>query len=53
MRRNSVKDQHTLIKSYRILSQAEIDGMNAVKAEGERLRFLIEELRGNETLDKR
>lgn len=48
-----MKDQHTLIKGYRDLSQAEIDGMNTVKAEGERLRILIEELRDNKTIDHR
>lgn len=47
-----MKDQHTLIKGYRDLSQAEIDGMNAVKAEGERLRIMIEELRGGKSIDQ-
>ena len=48
-----MKDQHTLIKGYRDLSQAEIDAMNVVKAEGERLRILIEELRDNKSNDQR
>lgn len=48
-----MKDQHTLIKGYRDLSQAEIDAMNAVKAEGERLRILLEEMRSNKELDQR
>lgn len=48
-----VKDQHKLIKGYRDLSQAEIDAMNAVKAEGTRLGILIEELRDNPELDQR
>lgn len=48
-----VKDQHKLIKGYRELSQAEIDAMNAVKAEGARLGILIEELRDNPDLDQR
>lgn len=48
-----MKDQHTLIKGYRDLNKAEIDGMNAVKAEGERLRILIEELRDNISIDQR
>lgn len=48
-----MKDQHTLIKGYRDLSQAEIDAMNSVKAEGERLRLLIEEMRDNKDLDQR
>lgn len=46
-------NQHKLIKGYRDLSQAEIDAMNAVKAEGERLGLLIEELRDNSNLDQR
>jgi len=48
-----MKDQHKLIKGYRDLSQAEIDAMNAVKAEGVRLGILIEELRDNPELDQR
>lgn len=48
-----MKDQHKMIKGYRDLSQAEIDAMNAVKAEGECLRFLIEEMRENKQLDQR
>lgn len=48
-----MKDQHTLIKGYRDLSQAEIDAMNVIKAEGERLRILIEELRDNKSNDQR
>lgn len=48
-----MKDQHKLIKGYRDLSQAEIDAMNAVKAEGVRLGILIEELRDNPDLDQR
>jgi hypothetical protein len=46
-------NQHKKIKGYRDLSQEEIDAMNAVKAEGERLRLLIEELRDNSDLDQR
>ena len=48
-----MKDQHKLIKGYRDLTQAEIDAMNAVKAEGIRLGNLIEELRANPDLDQR
>ncbi|AUR94172.1 coil containing protein [Vibrio phage 1.193.O._10N.286.52.C6] len=48
-----MKDQHKKIKGYRDLTQAEIDAMNAVKDEGERLRLLIEEMRENEELDQR
>ena len=46
-------NQHKQIKGYRDLSQEEIDAMNAVKAEGERLGILIEELRENSDLDQR
>ena len=49
----TVKDQHKLIKGYRDLTQAEIDAMNAVKAEGVRLGILIEEMRDNPELDQR
>ncbi len=46
-------NQHKLIKGYRDLSQVEINAMNAVKSEGERLGLLIEELRDNASLDQR
>jgi len=48
-----MKDQHTKIKGYRDLSQAEIDAMNAVKDQGEKLGLLIEEMRDNKELDQR
>lgn len=48
-----MKDQHTLIKGYRDLSQVEINAMNDVKAEGERLRNMIEGLRCNGAIDQR
>jgi hypothetical protein len=48
-----MKDQHTLIKGYRDLSQEEINAMNAVKKEAERIGFLIEELEANSQLDQR
>ena len=48
-----MKDQHKLIKGYRDLSQAEIDAMNVVKAEGSRLGLLIEELRVSSNIDQR
>lgn len=35
-------DQHKLIKGYRDLTQEEIDLMNEIKAEGERLRSLVD-----------
>lgn len=48
-----MKDQHTKITGYRDLSQGEIDAMNAVKAEGERLRELIAQMRTVSTFDQR
>jgi hypothetical protein len=40
-----MKDQHTKIKGYRDLSQAEIDLMNEIKAHGERTRELLAKVR--------
>lgn len=48
-----MENQHKQIKGYRDLSQEEIDAINAVKSEGERLRLLIEEMRQNRELDQR
>ena len=39
-----MENQHKLIKGYRDLSQTEIDQMNAIKAKGEELRQLCEEV---------
>lgn len=36
-----MENQHRLITGYRDLSQEEIDLMNEIKAEGERLRALV------------
>jgi len=46
-------NQHQQIKGYRDLTQAEIDLMNQIKAEGERLGNLIAQLRGRPDLDQR
>lgn len=46
-------NQHQKIKGCRDLSQAEIDAINAVNAEGDRIALLIEELRENVNLDQR
>lgn len=48
-----MENQHKKIKGYRDLTQAEIDAMNAIKSEGERLKLLIEEMRENVDLDQR
>ena len=46
-------NQHKKIKGYRDLSQEEIDLMNEIKAEGEKLGVLVEKLMGTESIDKR
>lgn len=40
-----MKDQHTLIKGYRDLTQEEIDLINEIKQKGEELRQLVEKVR--------
>ena len=45
--------QHRHIKGYRELSQAEIDLMNEIKAQGATLGELVERLRANPDLDQR
>lgn len=46
-------NQHQKITGYRDLSQEEIDAMNEVKAQGERIGELIKRLRSNPDLDQR
>ena len=48
-----MKDQHKLIKGYRDLSQEEINAMNNIKAYGEDLKGLVEELESITDLDQR
>lgn len=48
-----MKDQHTLIKGYRDLSQSEIDLMNKGKALAEQVGELIEEIKALPDTDKR
>lgn len=48
-----MKDQHTLIKGYRNLTQDEIDLMNEIKARGVDLDVLIEKLQAIPTIDMR
>lgn len=48
-----MKDQHTKIKGYRDLSQAEIDMMNEIKSKGEELKEMVQQLRDTPTLDQR
>lgn len=42
-----MKDQHTKIKGYRDLSQAEIDLMNEIKAKGQELEQLVAKVRSH------
>lgn len=46
-------NQHKKIKGYRDLSQAEIDLMNEIKANGVELGELVAKLRSTEGLDQR
>jgi len=46
-------NQHKKIKGYRDLSQQEINDMNDIKAEGERLRNVIEAMKSRKGLDQR
>lgn len=46
-------NQHKKIKGYRDLSQAEIDLMNEIKAQGVELGELVAKLRATEGLDQR
>lgn len=48
-----MKDQHTKIKGYRDLTQAEIDLMNKIKTKGTELGELVAELRAAQGLDQR
>jgi hypothetical protein len=46
-------NQHKKIKGYRDLSQGEIDTMNAIKEQGEKLRIMIGEMKSVGDTDKR
>lgn len=48
-----MKDQHTKIKGYRDLSQEEINAMNNIKALGEEVGNLVEELQTITDIDQR
>jgi hypothetical protein len=48
-----MKDQHTKIKGYRDLSQAEIDLMNEVKVKAAETGALIDKLAATSGLDQR
>lgn len=46
-----MENQHRQIKGYRELSQAEIDLMNEVKGEGERLEQLLDKCRAVDVVE--
>lgn len=48
-----MKDQHTIIKGYRDLSEGEIAQMNAIKAQGETLGAMILSLQSTASYDQR
>jgi hypothetical protein len=48
-----MKDQHTMIKGYRDLSEGEIKAMNAIKQKAEEVGILLEEMQANKDLDQR
>jgi hypothetical protein len=48
-----MKDQHKKIKGYRDLSQAEIDTINEIKAQGVVLGQLMDKLSAMDSTDKR
>jgi hypothetical protein len=48
-----MENQHRKITGYRELSQEEINLMNTIKSEGERLGSIIVDLKANTELDQR
>lgn len=48
-----MKEQHTLIRGYRDLTQVEIDYMNCCKELGNKLGELIDTLQNQPDIDKR
>lgn len=48
-----MENQHRMIKGYRELSQEEIDLINALKREGERLAELVEYVKNIPHVDQR
>ena len=48
-----MKDQHTLIKGYRDLSQPEIDMMNKIKEKASEVGVLIDCLESFQNIDQR
>nr|WP_278987765.1 hypothetical protein [Plesiomonas shigelloides] len=48
-----MENQHRKITGYRELNEAEINAMNAIKSESNRIGLLIEEMESNPELDQR
>lgn len=48
-----MENQHRKITGYRELNEAEINAMNAIKSESNRIGLLIEEMESNSELDQR
>ena len=48
-----MENQHKKISGYRELSQQEINDMNDIKAEGERLKTVISVMRERKEIDQR
>lgn len=48
-----MQNQHQHIIGYRELTQAEIDAMNVIKAEGANLSTLVDQIRNTPDTDKR
>lgn len=46
-------NQHKKIKGYRDLSQQEINDMNDIKEEGERLKSIVAAMRSRKEIDQR
>jgi hypothetical protein len=53
MKEPSMENQHRKIKGYRELSQLEIDAMNMIKARGEQIAQLMDDLAKLPDVDKR
>jgi len=48
-----MENQHKKIKGYRDLSQQEVNDMNDIKAEGQRLKTVIAAMRSRKEIDQR
>lgn len=48
-----MENQHRKITGYRELTQQDVNDMNDIKAEGERLKTVIEAMRSRKEIDQR